>query len=335
MAASSKSLNKLFNHINETQKSINNETKLLHFIIRNKRNYHRARIRFRHLVEVSRKHKRIASKWKSFSASIQNNISKNSIDSKVQSIISYIDNVGRDTKSFADIIIKCVGSFINEYILSGHDINFCYLTIGILGRLYSLYSSRTSQMAQTRRALFLFEHKTKAVNYSVIYWNDLNLFNWPKQMIDCDICASAKDKIYQRNSTNLNQFDEDTLSSIDAKEMEGIIKQIYCDNYGFAKCVNSTDQETNQIDKKPNVKSKKHKSGNDRNKVIGTKRKIENVAMPQRKRPKRQKRIGSTFDLMPKSESNTKKARTRRTAEKQSKETVRDEIDDIFGDLDL
>ncbi len=94
-------------------------------------------------MEVSRKHKKIIKNWDTFSSSISKNIRKNNVNSKIAAIIFNIDNLGRDTKLFTDIIMKCVGSFICEYVLSGHDVNFCYLTTALLSRLYSLYCSRS------------------------------------------------------------------------------------------------------------------------------------------------------------------------------------------------
>eukprot|EP01084_Bolivina_argentea_P040250 74392_1 len=209
-------LQSLLNHLTETTKCIKNESKLLEFIIRNKRNYHRGRIRFRHLKEVSRKHKQIIKKWNTFSCSICNNIRKNNMNAKVSSIILSIDNIGKDTKLFIDIIMKCVGSFICEYVLSGHDVNFCYLTIAILSRLYSLYCSKLSQMAQTRKILFIFYKNINPINYQTIYWNDFNLFIWPNKVINCNITNSIN--INNINKMKWNQFDQNTLASINTKK---------------------------------------------------------------------------------------------------------------------
>merc|ERR1712154_276626 len=113
-------------------------------------------------------------------------------------------------------------------------------------------------------------------------------------MMNCNVCMSANDKRNDRKSMCLNQFDKQTIASIDAKEMDAIIKEIYSNNYGIGKNV-SGDQKVDEIEKKRKVKCAENKSDDNPIKITGKKRKIQNQTKPAKKR---QKVIGSTFDLM-------------------------------------
>ncbi len=253
------------------------------------------------LEVLSRKHKLIFKKCNEFSSSISKNIFKNNINAKVSSIILFIDNIGKDTKLLIDIIMKCVGSFICEYVLSGHDVNFCYLTIAILSRLYSLYCSRLSQMAQTRKILFIFYKNINANNYQTIYWNDFNLFIWPNKVMNCNIINSIN--INRINKMTWNQFDDNTLKSINVKEMDMIIKQIFSNNYETQRIkdfVNHDSDIAMELDMKCEkimvTKLIDSNNSNKHNYIVGQKRKLnDNKTFPIKKKPKI---LNSTFELI-------------------------------------
>ena len=235
-------------------------------------------------VEVSRKHKKLMAEWRSFSASIGNALSRTKQSLDAQSLVSSMDCIGRESKCFTDTVMKCVWSFVEDYLLTSHEVNFCYLSLGILGRLYSVYRSRLHRMAAVRKMLFLALHReANSKEYLCIYWNDFSSFKWPHsvQQCVCSISASANGMWPDRGALDFSQFGADT---IDSKEMDVLIQRLH------SRCFDSP-QITESVEDTVNTRTRSENGKNLIGAVLG-KRKSENDNVRESAPRKKRKREG-------------------------------------------
>ena len=309
-------LRKVLYSLNESELVLNNEQKLLGIVIYHKKNYHRGRIRFRHLKEVQRKLKQIRISFTHLMDKMKQCCQLNKLKNYPH-LIDLLDSNGKNINYFMDIIIKCLNSFIEEYLISFHDMQFCYLVIGILGRFYVLYLYYLNKMEHIRWMLYNKYHNTN-IN-DTIYWNDFNTnqFMFPHKIFKYGNYFKYNEwiKISNNNTDNIHEiiqkFNKYFNTNISAFE---------------------TDIIQNNDDIKMDIPTNKDITKNHKKSVspnVGKKRKRDETKLQNK--PKKQK-------LIPKKKSDKKEPAltvlTNKDTNDNATQNETDFIDDIFADLD-
>ncbi|ETO12810.1 hypothetical protein RFI_24565 [Reticulomyxa filosa] len=135
-------LQELLKNMNETLPVLENEHRLLKFLIFRKRNYHRVRKPFQYLMEVHRNHTKLLQHLKHISQVIRYFLTQYHTGAIAQqhrqAVEDMLNHCGEQTHVFIGKVLKCSGGFIGEYLTTQHHISLCYTSLSILGRFHCI-----------------------------------------------------------------------------------------------------------------------------------------------------------------------------------------------------